>query len=180
MTTLNRVDPRKLILGKTYLVLEKLSDESIYVFKGKIEKLINNTIDINDEIIFSTISSIFIKTNKKNYSVYSLDALIFEYIHTKPKIQKNMEDRSLIDIMRNIIGDETFSHPLFHKEEKLNMDLELVEINPTYDSYDTDESEEDEVESQEEEVESEEESIQDYRIKITDLPAYLSDIINIE
>lgn len=173
MTTFNRVDPRKLILGKTYLVLEKLSDESIYVFKGKIEQVINNTIDINDEIIFSTISSIFIKTNKKNYSVYSLDALVFEYIHTKPKIQKNMEDRSLIDIMRNIIGDETFSHPLFHKEEKINMNLELVEINPTYDSYDTDEYDEsDEVESEDED--------DDYRIKITDLPADLSDIINIE
>lgn len=161
MTTLNRVAPRKLILGKTYLVLEKLSDESIYIFKGEIEQIINNTIDINDEIIFSTISSIFIKTNKKNYSVYSLDALFFEYIHTKPKIQKNMEDRSLIDIMRNIIGDETFSHPLFHKEEKLNMnDIELIETIPTYHSYDTDESDESE------DNEDDEDSIEDYRTEL--------------
>ena len=41
MTTFNRVDPRKLTLGKTYLVLEKINDESIYLFKGKIEKLIS-------------------------------------------------------------------------------------------------------------------------------------------
>ena len=178
MTSFNRIDPRKLTLGKTYLVLEKINDESIYLFKGKIEKLINNTFDINDEIIFSSISSIFVKNHKKNYSVYSFDALFFEYIHTKPKIQKNMEDRSLIDIMRNIIGDETFSHPLFHKE-KLNTDeIELVEINPTFDSYHTDESDDEEHEDEVEETQVEHD---DYRIKITDLPADVSlDIINIE
>ena len=171
MTTFNRVDPKKLTLGKMYLVLEKTQNESIYLFKGKIEKLINNTFDTNDEIVFSTISSLFISNHKKNYSVYSFDAIFYEYIHTKQIIQKDMEDRTLIDIMRNIIGDETFTHPLFHKEEKLTIaDVELVEINPTYESYDTDESED----------ESYEDSIENYRIKISDLPADLSDIINIE
>lgn len=171
MTTFNRVDPKKLTLGKMYLVLEKTQNESIYLFKGKIEKLINNTFDTNDEIVFSTISSLFISNHKKNYSVYSFDAIFYEYIHTKQIIQKDMEDRTLIDIMRNIIGDETFTHPLFHKEEKLTIaDVELIEINPTYESYDTDESED----------ESYVDSIENYRIKISDLPADLSDIINIE
>ena len=175
MTTFNRVDPRKLILGNTYLVLEKTQNESIYLFKGKIETLINNKFDTNDEIVFSTISSLFVSNHKKNYSVYSFDATFYEYVHTKPKIQKDMEDRTLIDIMRNIIGDETFSHPLFHKKEKMNTDIQLVEINPTYDSYDTDESDESEEDESEEDDEDD-----DYRIKITDLPADLSDIINIE
>jgi hypothetical protein len=181
MTTFNRVDPRKLTLGKRYLVLEKIQNKSIYIFKGKIEKLIDNTFDTNDEIIFSTISSIFMKQHKKNYSVYSFDATFYEYIHTKPKIQKNMEDRSLIDIMRNIIGDETFTHPLFNKEEKLNMnDIELIETIPVHESYYTDSSE-DEDEVEEAQVEYQPQEYNNYRIKITDLPADVSlDIINIE
>jgi len=182
MTRFYRIDPRKLILGETYLVLEKLNDESIYLFKGKIEKLINNTFDINDEIVFSTISSIFMENNKKNYSVYSLDALFFEYIHTKSKIQKNMEDRSLIDIMRNIIGDETFTHSLFHKEKSntLNIDdIELIETIPVHESYYTDDS--DESDDSEEDEEDDQIEYNDYRIKITDLPSDVSlDIINIE
>jgi len=176
MTTFNHVDPRKLTLGKTYLVLEKIQNKSIYIFKGKIEKLINNTFDTNDEIVFSTISSIFMKNHKKNYSVYSFDATFYEYIHTKPKIQKNMEDRTLIDIMRNIIGDETFNYPLFHKESNVsNMaDIQLVEINPTYESYYTDESDdEDEIDDDEDENE--------YRIKISNIiPDAELDIIIIE
>jgi hypothetical protein len=115
MTSFLRVQSKNLKIGKKYLVKEEINAcDHIYLFRGKIEKIENDGFGLLGlKIYFTRISSLLISESIKNYSVYSSKCIFYEYDYTKKNIQKKMEERSLRDIMRNIIGDDTFIHYLF-------------------------------------------------------------------
>lgn len=132
MTNFIRVEPKNLKIGNNYLVKNQHTIDYIYLFKGKIEKIDNSTSFLESKIYFSSISSLLISESIKNYSEYSSKCIFYEYSYKKKNIQKKMEERSLRDIMRHIIGDETFIHYLFDDSidyQVLHIDNIEKEIN---------------------------------------------------
>lgn len=114
MTSLRIVEPKHLKRDKKYLVITDGEYSDAYMFQGKIQKIERDSnILLGFKITFYSISSLLIRECIKNYVVHSEGTHFYEFISRKNHNYLMMETRSLRDIMRHIIGDESFNHYLF-------------------------------------------------------------------
>ena len=107
---------------------ESDNDKPLFIntFHGKIRKIDYYKDIILFDKLYNTISGCISRID----NFHKNDVSIYEFINVKNNIQLCMEERSLKDIMQNIIGDKTFNHYLFHKENEVNqIKLNFEEID---------------------------------------------------
>jgi hypothetical protein len=142
MTRFKLIDVKDLVKGKKYLIIQQLNSEDsnfknainslsfIDAFQGKFEdihKRIDNLVYVNFDKLSSVISGKPINCAR---NAVTTTALFYEYIKKKDILQLSMEERSLKDIMRNILGDDTFVHYLF--EDCCKLELKYEKIQESY------------------------------------------------
>ena len=149
MTKFKILEPKDLMINKKYLIIEILEKPDFgylhTTLKGNPNNLnYGNYIDTlcgivkniyydKDkniiEVSFDKMNSILTGQISNRTFFYVSNTLFFEFLSKKESIQKNMEKRNLRDIMRNITGDDKFSHYLFDESlNKIKDQIELLEI----------------------------------------------------
>jgi hypothetical protein len=136
MTRFKSIDVKDLVKGKKYLIIQQLNSEYsnfkndnnslsfIEAFQGKFK----NIHKINKLVYFDKLSSVISgKPINCSRNAVMNNALFYEYIKRKDSLQLSMEERSLKDIMRNILGDESFVHYLFEDCCKLEIKYEKIQ-----------------------------------------------------
>ena len=155
MTRFKLIDVKDLVKGKKYLIIQQLTSEDsnfknilsfIDAFQGKfkdIHKRSDKLVYVNFDKLSSIISG---KPMNCSRNAVMSTALFYEYIKRKDSLQLAMEERSLKDIMRNILGDESFVHYLFEdccklelKYERMQESIEESNKYSNKDSYQLDE-----------------------------------------
>lgn len=120
-------DYHKIIEGNFYLIhnyeIYANGEKYIHMLKGKIKRKYNEVIIEEDNyehfVEFHKLYNL-LGIERFGYKKINLfDCEVYTLISKKPQIQKNMEERSLRDILRKIIGDPTFSHYLFDCQIKM-------------------------------------------------------------
>jgi len=149
MTKFKSVEPKNLIEKKKYLTIEILENPnygySHHRLKGNITNLIYGSyIDVLcgridhiyfdknkniTEVCFYELVSVLTGKISSRTFLYITNTLFFECLTQKEIIQKNMEERNLRDIMRNIIGDDKFTHYLF-EDHAMNHQIEVISDTP--------------------------------------------------
>ena len=136
----------QIVSNKYYLIVseKKYANGTRYIdiMKGNAKDvIINNDRRYTSQVEFYTLYNMNGVIQKDLYINLELTnkPLFYEFISKKKEIYKNMEERSLRDIIRNIIGDQTFNHYLFSDLNKTQIKCEVVEIDEILDTDDADE-----------------------------------------
>ena len=150
MTRFKLIDVKDLVKGKKYLIIQQLNSEDsnfknsinslsfIDAFQGKfkdIHKRSDKLVYVNFDNLSSVISGKPINCSRNAVMTTSL---FYEYIKRKDSLQLSMEERSLKDIMRNILGDDTFVHYLF--EDCCKLELKYENIQESFEDFKSAES----------------------------------------
>jgi hypothetical protein len=130
MTRFKSIDVKDLVKGKKYLIIQQMNDATntntlwMNAFQGKFKRF-----DTKDKLVYFDKLSSVISGKPINCSRNAVmnTALFYEYMQEKENLQLSMEERSLKDIMRNIVGDETFVHYLFEDACKLELKYEKIQ-----------------------------------------------------
>jgi hypothetical protein len=130
MTRFKLIDVKDLVKGKKYLIIQQMNDKTdtntlwMNAFQGKFKRF-----DTKDKLVYFDKLSSVISGNSINFyhSWVKNTALFYEYVKRKDTLQLSMEERSLKDIMRNILGDDTFVHYLFEDACKLELKYEKIQ-----------------------------------------------------